>query len=850
MAYKRYGTSRGFRTLKAGQEALNQQLIADEKVIRNLETVRDQTAKRDDDLIQGLRRKFNLEDDNREANKRLEDKAYQQRLSAIQKNAQRSRQNSEIDLKNIQKEAEVWQNFSKTAVETLTAYAEHRSKQLEAEELSTVFQNPDLYQTESVLGEAVWKKLLQNTAETADLAQENGADATTVTQLATPTAPIKSVNKAKAIIALNISNYKEFLEDAIEKSGATTAADVRKIAAMAPIKFAEQLGVHKHPKLLVDYFKHAGTVNGDRISQARITENYYLGQDNIKEAVQNWELFGHNQDDSQTWLDLVSYAVKNSYDEEGKLLGRLGMKEKLGEIASNPRYIKNRAEFDAFLKLKTLPNIDADGKIKNQSITIEQLYGADGVATLWKAWEEAKDKDRLRDDKREKVYQNELYQIGLKAIVGPEAEWKGDPETLIKIFRELESKGASKETIAKLKKYTVGNDANTALNERRDHARIQIKEGNFFEDDYHMLPIQLQLEDEFKNAYVSNEALLKKIGLTGADLKTNSIQYIIKDTLGGDISISNNYSAINNLAWQEYRNDLIAEYRFNVSDKGMDYQSAWNAALDTVNDAVKEGKGKWEKKIFDNLLKADKHPTELEKHQDNYFPYFDTQDPNYRIPYPIESILNKIDTKGKKWVLSNQVISRNELRQAIENANDGFPFKPNAYLKSVAKYSDIPISELVNAQIKLLNLPGTDLFDPSLTEKATLDVKPVGNYALTTFAKDISNVEDFIKSRAAVVTPRNVNAMSSTTRWNLNAYDFGDNNPVEKFLTTEKLASFPAGQALLTKYKRPSGGWTGGAREINRRIMPDGSTKITILLPGNDPTEPHYLFLLEPGGAE
>ena len=32
--------------------------------------------------------------------------------------------------------------------------------------------------------------------------------------------------------------------------------------------------------------------------------------------------------------------------------------------------------------------------------------------------------------------------------------------------------------------------------------------------------------------------------------------------------------------------------------------------------------------------------------------------------------------------------------------------------------------------------------------------------------------------------------------------------------------------------------------------MPDGSTKITILLPGNDPTEPHYLFLLEPGGAE
>ena len=60
MAYKSYGSSRGFRPIKAGQEALNQQLVADEKVIRNIKTVRDQTVKRDDDLIQGLRRKFNF----------------------------------------------------------------------------------------------------------------------------------------------------------------------------------------------------------------------------------------------------------------------------------------------------------------------------------------------------------------------------------------------------------------------------------------------------------------------------------------------------------------------------------------------------------------------------------------------------------------------------------------------------------------------------------------------------------------------------------------------------------------------------------------------------------------------
>ena len=150
----------------------------------------------------------------------------------------------------------------------------------------------------------------------------------------------------------------------------------------------------------------------------------------------------------------------------------------------------------------------------------------------------------------------------------------------------------------------------------------------------------------------------------------------------------------------------------------------------------------------------------------------------------------------------------------------------------------------------MLGLPETNLFEPSLTEKAVLDVKKFGNYKLTNFAKDINNIQDFVKVRAAATNPRNPAAMSQTTRWNLSAYDFGNNTPVEKFLTRETLNTFPAGQAVLTKYTRPTGGWRGGAREINRRIVEGGNTKVTIRLPGNNPDEPHYLFLLEPGGAE
>tara|TARA_B100001094_G_C18192072_1_gene807967 strand:+ start:927 stop:3461 length:2535 start_codon:yes stop_codon:yes gene_type:complete len=844
MAYKSYGSSRGFRPIKAGQEALNQQLVADEKVIRDMKTVRDQTVKRDDDLIQGLRRKFNLEDANRESNQRLEDKAYQQRLSAIQKNAQRTRQNSEIDIANVKKEAEVWKNFSETAVTTLTAYAEHRQKQIEIEDFNTAFQNPDLLKTESMLGEAVWKKMLTSNATIASQAQAVGENATTVTTLATLTPPVKSVGKAKAIIALNINNYDDYLESALAKAGATSYADVKKIAAQAPFKFAQELGVHKHGKLLVDYFKVAANDNDDKLTKVRIAENYQLGEENINEALQNWELYGKGGDDSQTWLDLVSYAVKNSYDEKGKAYGNIGMKEQLGVIAANPRHIKNRAEFDAFLGLKTLPNTDADGNITNPSISIRQLYGEAGVGDLWNEWVTNKDKDRKRDEDLEKIHQNDLFQAGKKAIL---TESKGDPKALAKIYREVEVAGGDKNTIAKLTEITVGNDANTAIEDRRSHARVQVIEGDFYEDDYNSLPSVLQQDEEFKNAYVQNDALLKKVGITSGDLKTNAIQFIIKDILQEQISTTNNYSATNNLAWQAYRNDVIAEYRFNVTDKSMGYGEAYREAVDTVNDLVKKGEGKWRRETADKVFKEGGDIAEAE----NKFVYFDTDDrKNYGIPYPTESTKANITNNGKEWLKTNQVITRNELRKAIEEANDGYAWKPSDDFKAIAKHAGIPLSELANQQIKLLGLPDTNLFEPSLTEKAVLDVKKFGNYKLTNFAKDINNIQDFVKVRAAATNPRNPAAMSQTTRWNLSAYDFGNNTPVEKFLTRETLNTFPAGQAVLTKYTRPSGGWTGGAREINRRIVEGGNTKVTIRLPGNNPDEPHYLFLLEPGGAE
>ena len=126
MAYKSYGSSRGFRPIQIGQGALNEQRRKDEQTIRSLRTVADQTEARDNEIIQNLKDKFQKEQANRRDNQQLEDQVYRQRTESIERNARRTRQNFETEQKNIEREAETWKVFSETASETLLAFAEHR----------------------------------------------------------------------------------------------------------------------------------------------------------------------------------------------------------------------------------------------------------------------------------------------------------------------------------------------------------------------------------------------------------------------------------------------------------------------------------------------------------------------------------------------------------------------------------------------------------------------------------------------------------------------------------------------------------------------------------------------------
>jgi hypothetical protein len=209
MAYTSHakGKQARFRPIQAGQEALNQQLVKDEKVIRNMKSVADQHEARDEKTIRRLKHNASQVNINREANQRLVDKADQKRRSAIEANQIRTRQNAETEIKNIEKEAQSWKAFSETATGVLTQYAKSRKQALEIEEFQKQYKNPENFFNESSLDNEVWKKVLEHGALTAKKAKELGLDPSIVTQLSTLSPELRNVQRQKAVISLNTIGF-------------------------------------------------------------------------------------------------------------------------------------------------------------------------------------------------------------------------------------------------------------------------------------------------------------------------------------------------------------------------------------------------------------------------------------------------------------------------------------------------------------------------------------------------------------------------------------------------------------------------------------------------------------------
>ena len=832
MAYKSYGSSRGFRPIQIGQGALNEQRRKDEQTIRSLRTVRDQTEARDNEIIQNLKDKFQKEQANRRDNQQLEDQVYRQRTESIERNARRTRQNFETEQKNIEREAETWKVFSETASETLLAFAEHRKKVEEIDALKRINANPSATKMQTAMSDAYWEKVAYGTAVDADQIADagGGSDIVANTQQISP--EWKTISEKKAVIKKNLGNQQFYVADAINKSGAFTYDEIKNVVEKAAVQYAVELGVGKDTHLLGELIEEQNKVNGKLITEAWTTDIHTKGKKSVAASERDFELYGLGTDRAQHWLDILSYNVKNSFDEEGDSVGLAGVKQKYIEILSNPKLIKNDAQREEFLNLKTLSNT-RNGVITRQSMEIGKLLTPSELQVANEAWEKKKDDDRKRDETREKARQNDLYQSGKNALLD---EWDGSPKQKRYIFNQLRQNHVSEDTLKKLEKFTFHSDRNTDIQTARDTADGLIESGQFFEANFNELPPVLRQDPKYKQAYTTMAKLVEETGWDESTVKGAVKGLIVNDILGlKGVSIDPTYNQTVELALSEAKNDFYKAFKDHHIGQGKPAGQAKTDAWAEVTKDIQAGQGKWR-------LGGTEYTGSDRKIGTNHFPYFHGASEDFNVAYPLEHTKDLIKKEGATVLQTNQVISKADLKEQIANVNKGGAWEISQDVQDLSDASGLGVSEILNKQLDLAGLKDQVKIKPSIKETTMEKVKKAkGNSNLVNFTKNLRSLDDAAKARIATVEPRLQTAMSGTTRFNGATHNMGTGESL--YIIPEQLRRTPKGEQVFQKYLS-TGRPRNGARVVSRRPVKGGGFKTIVKLPEQ---EPQYLFLFDGG---
>jgi len=833
MAYKSYGSSRGFRPIQIGQGALNEQRRKDEQTIRSLRTVRDQTEERDNEIIQNLKSKFQKEQANRRDNQQLEDQVYRQRTEALERNARRSRQNFETEQKNIDREADTWKVFSETAYETLTAFAEHRKKVEETRVKKEIYKNPQAIRMQTDLSHASLEQIKMGHVVNADQLKEAGASSDLVVNEQTLSPEWKSISEVKAVVERNIkqNTWKFYADDALKKSDARTYQEIKNVLEYAAIQFQRDLGIDGHDHLLGDLVAKQNDYIGKKLTEGWTRDIYEKSQKNLEESKRDFELYGIGTDRAQHWLDIHSYTIKDSYDSEGNPASFSDVKQEYINILKNPKLITNDASREEFLNLKTLPNT-RDGKITRQSMAIGDLLTPSEKQAAAEAWEDEKDKERKRDEAREKARQNELLQTGKKALL---EEWDGSPKQKRYIFNQLRQNHVSEDTLKKLERFTLHSDRNTDLQDARDKADDKIEIGQFFESDFNELPPVLRLDPKYKTAFQSMQKLAEEGGWDEGEVKKQVKGLVVEDTLKlRGVSIDPIYNSTVEAALVDAKNDF---YRYFKDHHVNQKKSAVQARIDAweqVSKEVASRQGKW--RLNTEYEGADR--TIGTKH----FPYFHSTSSEHMVAYPPAHAKKLIKEQGPGFLKTTQVISNADLKEQIANVNKGAAWEISQEVQDYSDESGLGVSEILNNNLELAGLKDQVKIKPSIKETTMEKVKKAqGNSNLVNFTKNIRSLDDAAKARIATVEPRLQTAMSGTTRFNGATHNMGTGESL--YIIPEQLMRTPKGAQIFQKYIA-TGRPRNGARVVSRKPVKGGGFKTIVKLPEQ---EPQYLFLFDGG---
>ena len=834
MAYKSYGSSRGFRPIQIGQGALNEQRRKDEQTIRSMQTVRDQTEARDNEVIENLKSKFQKEQANRRDNQQLEDQVYRQRTEALERNARRSRQNFEIEQRNIEKEADTWKVFSETAYETLLAFSDHRKKVEEIRVKKEIYQNPQAIRMQTDLSQASLEQIKMGHAITADQLKEAGAGSDLVVNEQTLSPEWQSISEVSAVIERNIkqNSFKFYADDFLRKSGARTYHEVKNVLEYAAIQFQRDLGIAGHDHLLGDLIEQQNNYIGKKLTEGWTRDIYEKSKKNLDEAKRDFELYGIGTDRAQHWLDIYSYSVKNAYDEDGDPSSLGNVKQEYINILSNPKLITNDASREEFLNLKTLPNT-RDGKITRQSMKIGDLLTRSEKLAAAEAWEDEKDKERKRDEAREKARQNELFQAGKKALL---EEWDGSQKQKRYIFNQLRQNHVSEDTLKKLERFTIHSDRNTDIQTARDVADDLIEKGQFFQADYLALPPTLRQEPKYKNTYMTMEKLVDQAGWDESTVYKTAKNTIINDIIKlKGLTIDSTYNGTIDLAITEATNDFYKRFKEKHITEGIPAAKAKKEAWGEIATEIKSGEGKW--RVSTGYTGSGRTVGV------NHFPYFNGDaDADYMIEYPLAHTKKLIEKEGATVLQTTQVISNADLKEQIANVNKGGAWEISQDVEELSDASGLGVSEILNKQLDLAGLKDQVKIKPSIKERTMEKVKKAkGNSNLVNFAKNLRSLDDAAKARIATVEPRLQTAMTGTTRFNGATHNMGTGESL--YIIPEQLRRTPKGEQVFQKYLS-TGRPRNGARVVSRRPVKGGGFKTIIKLPQQ---EPQYLFLFDGG---
>jgi len=833
MAYKSYGTSRGFRPLQAGQQALNQQLRKDEQVISNLKSVRDQNVQRDSDLIQGLRRKFNQEDTNRQANQRLEDKKVAQRKGAIEANARRTRENTATDIKNIEREAEVWKTFSKTAFDTLTQYAEQRKKQQEIADYNEYAGEWEA-KDETALSDAVIKKIEDNRWNITKGTLTLGGDSSLVAALSAAHPQLKRYGAARAAIHLNKDEYQNYAQDFLIKTNAQTKEEIENALKAARYFFGLEIGVKDFVKLQATegLIKHTSDINRKILTKHKTRINFDIGRQNKSDTLRDLEIKGKggSTEDYQTHLNYHLSAWMTAYDEEGNVGGMLAVKDGIKSLLSNPKFIRNDADEAEFLNLRSLANTRGD-EITRPAMRINQVL----TPTEIEEAAEARIDQELETDKRvtaqNKAHQNKLFELGKRTLVD---NWDGSPQQKQKILRELRAAHATEDTIKKLDPFFNHSDKNADLQLQKDNADLQIERGQFFEEDFLSLSPSLRNDPKYKQAYRTMETLVEETGWDESTVKGAVKGLIVNDILGlQGVSIDPTYNQTVELALSEAKNDFYKAFKNHHIDQGKSAGQAKTDAWAEVTKEIQSGQGKWRLNSGSDSYSTDRTIGT------NHFPYFHGSSEEFMVAFPPEHTKDLIKKQGATVLQTNQVISTADLKQQIANVNKGGPWEISQDVQELSDASGLGVSEILNKQLDLAGLKDQVKVKPSIKETTMEKVKATGDGNLVNFTKNLKTIDDAFKARIASVEPRLPSAMTGTTKFN--SINVGTGQSM--YMLPERLRLTPQGEAIFQNYLA-QGRPRNGARIVKRRPMKGGGFGITVKLPIQ---EPQYLFLFDGG---